>query len=173
MTRRGNSFAKWSSSPVSCVSACEPEKTHSTFCTGRWQNMLTCSSTVVSHVQRQGKSGTWDPQNSIFEHCKILLMDKILHLLIGSFSHYLLHGFIHPRWCRISSINGRKLNFDEFRMFGDLEGSALSLVLTSLGFQAFPEFLSSSGCARQSSVVKPAATRRNGIVIRVIRATRL
>ena len=43
--------------------------------------MLTCSSTVVSHVQGQGKSGTWDPQNSIFEHCKILLMDEILHLL--------------------------------------------------------------------------------------------
>ena len=34
----------------------------------------------------------------------ILLMDKILHQLIGSLSHY-LQGFIHPRWCRISSIN--------------------------------------------------------------------
>ena len=31
-------------------------------------------------------------------------MAKILHQLIGSLSHY-LHGFIHPRWCRISSIN--------------------------------------------------------------------
>ena len=34
----------------------------------------------------------------------ILLMEEILHQLIGSFSHY-LHGFVHPRWCRISSIN--------------------------------------------------------------------
>ena len=34
----------------------------------------------------------------------ILLMDKILHQLIGSLSHY-LQGFIHPRWCRILSIN--------------------------------------------------------------------
>ena len=31
-------------------------------------------------------------------------MEEILHQLIGSLSHN-LHGFIHPRWCRISSIN--------------------------------------------------------------------
>ena len=31
-------------------------------------------------------------------------MDKILHQLIGRLSHY-LQGFIHHRWCRISSIN--------------------------------------------------------------------
>ena len=34
----------------------------------------------------------------------LLLMDKILHQLIGSLSHY-LQGFIHTRRCRISSIN--------------------------------------------------------------------
>jgi len=34
----------------------------------------------------------------------LLLMEEILHQLICSFSHY-LQGFIHPRWCRISSIN--------------------------------------------------------------------
>ena len=34
----------------------------------------------------------------------ILLMEEILHQLIGSLSHY-LEGFIHPRWCKISSIN--------------------------------------------------------------------
>ena len=34
----------------------------------------------------------------------ILLMDEILHQLIGSLSHY-SQGFIHPWWCRISSIN--------------------------------------------------------------------
>ena len=34
----------------------------------------------------------------------ILLVEEILHQLICSFSQY-LQGFIHPRWCRISSIN--------------------------------------------------------------------
>ena len=37
---------------------------------------------------------------------EILLMEEILHQWIGSLSHY-LQGFIHPRWCRISSINSR------------------------------------------------------------------
>ena len=31
-------------------------------------------------------------------------MEEILHQLISSISHY-LQGSIHPRWCRISSIN--------------------------------------------------------------------
>jgi len=38
---------------------------------------------------------------------EILLMAEILHQLIGSLSglsHY-SQGFVHPRWCRISSIN--------------------------------------------------------------------
>ena len=34
----------------------------------------------------------------------VLLMAEILHQLIGSLTHY-SRGFIHPRWCRISSIN--------------------------------------------------------------------
>ena len=33
----------------------------------------------------------------------LVLMEEILQQLIGSLSHY-LQGFIHPRWCRISSI---------------------------------------------------------------------
>ena len=33
-----------------------------------------------------------------------MLMAEILHQLIGSLPHC-LQGFIHPRWCRISSIN--------------------------------------------------------------------
>ena len=37
----------------------------------------------------------------------LLLMEEILHQLIGSFPHY-LQGVIHPRWCRISSINSSK-----------------------------------------------------------------
>ena len=34
----------------------------------------------------------------------ILLMDEILHQLVGGSSHY-LQGFTHPRWCRILYIN--------------------------------------------------------------------
>ena len=39
----------------------------------------------------------------------ILLMEEILHQLIGSLSHY-LKGFAHSRWCRISSINSSTFN---------------------------------------------------------------
>jgi len=35
---------------------------------------------------------------------EVLLMEEILHQLIGSSSHS-LQGFMHPRWCRISAIN--------------------------------------------------------------------
>ena len=34
----------------------------------------------------------------------IRLMEETLHQLIGRLSHC-LQGFMHPRWCRISSIN--------------------------------------------------------------------
>ena len=36
--------------------------------------------------------------------CDTVDGSEILHLLISSWSHY-LQGFIHPRWCKISSIN--------------------------------------------------------------------
>ena len=39
--------------------------------------------------------------------CQVLLMEEILHQLIGSLSNY-LQGFLHPRVCRISSINSTK-----------------------------------------------------------------
>ena len=39
----------------------------------------------------------------------ILLMEEILHQMICSLSHH-LQGFIHPWWCRISSINSMFLN---------------------------------------------------------------
>ena len=43
----------------------------------------------------------------------ILLMEEILHQLIGSFPHY-LQGFIHPRWLfGISSINSINLLFEK------------------------------------------------------------
>ena len=43
----------------------------------------------------------------------ILLMEEILHQRIGSVSRYLqcfMMFFIHPRWCRISSINSTSVN---------------------------------------------------------------
>ena len=39
----------------------------------------------------------------------ILLMAEILHQLVWRISRY-LHGFIHPRWCRIVSINSITLS---------------------------------------------------------------
>ena len=39
-----------------------------------------------------------------FWRAVLLLMEEIQHQLIGSLPHY-LQGFLHPRWCRISSIN--------------------------------------------------------------------
>ena len=38
-----------------------------------------------------------------FNSFTILLMEEILHQFAGSLSHY-LQGFLHPGWCRISSI---------------------------------------------------------------------
>ena len=43
-------------------------------------------------------------QGGIYMAGVILLMEEILHQLIWQISHY-LQGFIHSRWCRISSIN--------------------------------------------------------------------
>ena len=44
------------------------------------------------------KDVSWNNPGSL---STILLMEEILHQLIWKISHY-LHGFIHPRWCRIS-----------------------------------------------------------------------
>ena len=41
---------------------------------------------------------------------QVLLMEEILHQLIGSLSHD-LPGFMHPNWCRISSINSTTATF--------------------------------------------------------------
>ena len=59
-----------------------------------------------------GKIGK--PHNNLAENSwqlvkTLLLMEKILHQLICSLSDY-LQIFIHPRWCRISSINSTTFN---------------------------------------------------------------
>ena len=73
--------------------------------TPRWRG--TSGGPVVTFVAEtpagwvfQGPGGAAD----LWFQAVMLLMEEILHQLIGSLSHY-LQGFIHPRWCRISSIN--------------------------------------------------------------------
>ena len=52
---------------------------------------------------------------------EVLLMAEILHQLIGSLSHY-SQAFIHPRWCRISSINSMTGFFLSFQLqVGDFD----------------------------------------------------
>ena len=44
-------------------------------------------------------------EGCISEECGLLLlMEEIVHQLIGSLS-YCLRGFLHPKWCKIFSIN--------------------------------------------------------------------
>ena len=47
------------------------------------------------------------------------LVEEILHQLMGSLVHY-IQGFIHPRGCRISSINSisEKLKKEHISMWG-------------------------------------------------------
>ena len=56
----------------------------------------------------EAKAWGWAANRSIVDNSSkngtLLLMEEIMHQLIGRSSHY-LQGFIHPRWCRISSIN--------------------------------------------------------------------
>ena len=47
----------------------------------------------------------------------ILLMEEILHQSIGSLSHY-LQGFVHPKWCRISSVNSSVHSSIQYRKTG-------------------------------------------------------
>ena len=44
---------------------------------------------------------------------EILLMEEILHQLVGSLSRY-LQGFIHSRWCKIFSINIINMKYEGF-----------------------------------------------------------
>ena len=43
-------------------------------------------------------------------YAEVLLMEEILQQLISSLHHY-FQGFIHPRWCRMSSINSSCAGF--------------------------------------------------------------
>ena len=68
----------------------------------------------------------------------ILLMERILHQLIGSLSHD-LQGFMHPRWCRIpSSTVGFYILGVRQRMFPNF-GSFRSLVCTKKAPPNWPQ----------------------------------
>ena len=62
----------------------------------------------------------------LYVDLNMLLMEEILDQLIGNymvFPHY-LQGFIHPRWCRISSINSITTYAAEFNQISaSIEGS--------------------------------------------------
>ena len=60
---------------------------------------LPISSYLAAFAARTTRLQQERPENKF-----ILLMAEILHQLIGNSSSY-LQGLIHPRWCRISSIN--------------------------------------------------------------------
>ena len=85
-------------------------------------------------------------------------MDEILHQWISSFFHY-LQGFIHPRWCRISSINGtERIRYDIYHLTSIFfwiwkspeENSAKRNTWYSLGM---------SGCADSGEVFNPLDPR--------------
>ena len=64
---------------------------------------------LVTHCTSVPKNGLGNfSQTNLGE---ILLMEEILHQLMGSLSHY-LQGFIHVRWCRISSTNRMIVKFE-------------------------------------------------------------
>ena len=73
-------------------------------------------------------------------------MEDILHQLIGSFSHY-LQGFIHPRWCRISSINSMMPIFGH----GNLKPNSPKCLQGWLLANANPPFLDLAKCAEKLS----------------------
>ena len=86
--------------------------------------------------------------NQVMVGSTLLLMEEILHQLIGSLSHY-LQGFIHPRWCRIFAINSiyaittvvGSLRYIFWQIspppgFGNNNENAQPQVLVSLGFLA-------------------------------------
>ena len=64
---------------------------------------------LVTHCTSVTKNGLGNfSQTNLGEK---LLMEEILHQWIGSLSHY-LQGFIHVRWCRISSTNRMIVKFE-------------------------------------------------------------
>ena len=57
---------------------------------------------VLKNRKKKAKNSAKTNKNLLASFGKLLLMEEILHPLIGRLSHY-LHGSINPRWSRISS----------------------------------------------------------------------
>ena len=77
------------------------------------QNLKVLNHCILSILQNHGTSPNPEPNHQfvgsmfkMFANVLILLMEETLHQLIGSL-HRCLKGPIHPRWCRVSSINSR------------------------------------------------------------------
>ena len=79
-------------------------------------------------------------------------MEEILHQLIGSLSHF-LQGFIHPKWCRISSINST---------------SKLPYICILVDSSQFGEFFRKSlhWLHRQNLLSIPSPFKNQGLLIR-------
>ena len=72
-------------------------------------------------------------QNKLSTTKMVRLMEEILHQLIWRIHHY-FQGFIHPRWCRISSINSiASLFFWEGRSHFSSEISSVGFLRSFLG----------------------------------------
>ena len=69
-------------------------------------------------------------------------MEEILHQLISSLSGY-LQGFMHPRWCRISSINSSNTDLQICRMtirkLECLRSIYMDMFFDHVGLHAFKE----------------------------------
>ncbi len=68
--------------------------------------VFTSQTTSIEELVLQLTQVRWSSKQSLTksQSRQELLMEEILHQLIGSLSQY-LQGFIHPRWCRIPSTN--------------------------------------------------------------------
>ena len=75
-------------------------KRENAWCTRREKQAMPFVTKIVTELSQ---GGFMEYQLDLPE-TNILLMAEILHQLVWRISHY-LQGFIHSRWCRISSIN--------------------------------------------------------------------
>ena len=77
------------------------------------------------------QAGTYTMYTGVLKcYVKILLMEEILHQLIGRLSHY-LQGFIHPRWLlEISFMNSMYAFFWLILMHTTVDDSAGTEFLT-------------------------------------------
>ena len=134
-------FLSWNRTPQKCwgsnlyASLCQKEKREHAprgaiwIASGDWEKIHDFSRVLVSAQHQALRLGVSPPilgMGGMSESLRIpveepwgFVREEILHQLIGSLSHY-FQGFIHPGWCRISSINSilgirwKKFMFERF-----------------------------------------------------------